>query len=157
MAAQTNLYMPASSHVMTGKIVNATGAFSLAAGTATNSLQLTLDNATTNTNWLVVRSLIITSDDASLAHTVAIGISPDAGVTFIPLGNLNVPINAGTLAAATTPSVDALNNSQILGLPKDVAGNKIIVVPAGCQLLVGSLVAVTSGKAIYFSAIVDVY
>lgn len=155
MTAQTSLFLPATSHLLTGKIINATGAFSLAAGVPTNFVTLSLDNSATNVNWMIIRSFICTSDDTVLRNLI-VGRSPDNGTTFLPLFVAPIPIGAGTINTPL-PSVDLLNNAYLLGLATDTGSNRNITLPASCVLMVGSLVAVTSGKALYLQAEVDVY
>lgn len=153
----TKQFLPAQSNLLTGKIINATGVFSLAAGVPTNAITLTLDNSATNASFMILRSLTISNDETATAHTITLGISPDNGTTFIPIGTVNVPAGAGIKTDATIPIVDALNNLSVLGQPSDLGSNRCLTIPNGCLLMAGCPVIVASGKAVQFCGQVDIY
>lgn len=155
MAMNSVLFYPSSATSLTGKILNATGAFSLSAGTPTNAIQMALPSTITIPNFMDVRSFTCTSDDTSIRNLI-IGYSPDGGTTFIPVGVVPIPIGAGTISTPIA-SIDLLNNAFVLGLQKDNSGNRIIRIPTAGALMAGSLTQVTSGKGLYLRAEGDLF
>jgi hypothetical protein len=111
------------------------------------SAQKTVYTGGANASKIV--SLILQSTDTS-ARDVQVSITN--GGTSYPIGTVTVPIGAGN--SGSVPSVNALNNTQIPGLPLDSDGNPyILLASASDTLTVSALTTVTSGKLITANAV----
>lgn len=139
MAKQTSLFLPRNFEAAADTIANADGTAWVAIYTAS------ADDAT-------VKALACVSDDTA-ARDLRIGI--DIGSTVYQIGTVNIPIAAGT--NGTTPAVDLLTAAVLTFLPCDRNGKRILPLPAGAILKVAALAAVTSGKTLTITALVEEY
>lgn len=104
---------------------------------------------TGNANGSKIVALLLQSTDTA-ARDVQISVTN--GGTSYPLGTVTVPIGAGN--SGSVPSVNALGNNQLPGLPVDSDGNPFIfLVSASDTLTVEALTTVTSPLAITAIAI----
>ena len=98
-----------------------------------------------STNGDKIESISITSTDTS-ARVLTIGMTISA--TDYIIGTVNVPITAGTDAAATAAVSLLENNSILLWIRKDNNGRPYIYVASGSTLFAYAQTTVTSGKEI---------
>lgn len=119
-------------------LLNSLGAYTFAPGaTLTNLVQL----FAAGPSGSKVEAINVSSTD-SAAQTLLLILYDGTALNI--LGAAPIPIAAGT--NGTAPSVNALNNSLITGLPTDSNGNKYLYLPSGSSLYCGTPVIVTSGK-----------
>jgi len=86
-------------------------------------------------------------------------LSLNDGTTSYVIGQVLVPITAGTDLAGAVPSVSGLNADNFPQLEKDIAGNAIIKMEGAWKLNVNAVSVITDGKidlvAIYDSITAD--
>lgn len=105
--------------------------------------------ATGGANGTKIVAAIATSSDTGSGRDVTIGITN--GGTFMPLGTVTVPVQAGQVA--NTPAVNMLDPAKIPGLPVDSDGQPyIFLASASDTLQVKSLTTVTAAKELDFNA-----
>lgn len=100
------------------------------------------------TNGSKVVAVLLTSDDTS-SKDVQLVVTK-GGVDY-PIGTINMPITAGTIAA--TSAVNGLDVSKIAGLPLDRDGQRYLLLESGAVLGIKALTTLTSGKFINAVAI----
>lgn len=109
--------------------------------------------ATAGANGSKIDAIIIQSTDTA-AQYVTLTVQVGGAGTAFPLGNIIVPITAGSQATGTAPSVDALraggtsNVANIPGFSYDSLGNKCLYLSAGSVLGVNTGTTVTTAKAV---------
>lgn len=119
-------------------------------GSDTNGVTVyTAPNTGSYTVGSRVDQLVINTDDTT---AVNVFIYIYTGSVVIPLGIVNVPINAGN--TGTVANVDALTGVGItlLGSKIDSAGKRYIDIPAGYLLKFAVLATMTAAKKIYVTA-----
>ena len=86
-------------------------------------------------------------------------VSLNNGATSYIIGQVPVPLTAGTDSAGAVPPVSGLNADNFPQLEKDLAGNPIIKMDGGWKLNINAVTAITDGKvdivAIYDSITAD--
>jgi hypothetical protein len=113
------------------------GKFQLVNGSGTTAQTV----YTAGGNGSKVTALVFSSTDTA-AHDVQISIT-NGGTAYL-LGTISVTIGAGN--TSTVPSVNALANVQLPGLPLDSDGNPYILLISGDTLQITAVVAVTTAK-----------
>jgi hypothetical protein len=116
-----------------GEIDNAVG------GSAYDSQSNYVDLITAAGDGLLIDEIIITSNDS--AARVAV-IARNVGGTYLPIGAVNIPTNAGTNGIA--PAIDALSGAIIAGLAINSQGKRYIRLDAGEGLAFKTTTAVTN-------------
>jgi hypothetical protein len=107
-----------------------------------------------STNGDKIESIAITSDDTS-ARVINVYIT--IGGTDYRVGTVNVPITAGTDAAAT-PAVSLLEASSMMPwIRRDSNGRGYLYLASGSTLKVASQTTVTAAKTITFFAQIGAY
>lgn len=108
---------------------------------------------TAGTNGTKIDAINIQSTDTAARYVTLTVQIAGAGTAF-PLGNIIVPLTAGSQATGTAPSVDALraggtsNVANIPGFSYDALGNKCLFLSAGTILGVNVSSTVTAATAI---------
>jgi len=122
-------------------LLNGTGAFTFAAAsnTTTNLVSLVAGGA----NGSLVEAITISSTDTSARDLILI---LNNGTYNFVLCTIAIPLNAG-FTNAVAP-VNLFASAYVPGLSVDANGNKVLNVPNGSTLYVGTLTAVTSAKQI---------
>lgn len=107
---------------------------------------------TASSDDAIVKSLMARSSDTAPMNVV---IAISDGVSDYPLGTVAVPANAGNTGAIA--AVDLLSGALLPGLPYDNSGKRILPLAAGTILKVGTLVAITAGKQINITSVIEEY
>jgi hypothetical protein len=94
---------------------------------------------------------LIASSDNSAAVDVFLYILR-GGSTVVPIGQVNVPINAGNTSGSATRVVDFLNGTNIPGLPLDNTGRQYIPLAAGDVLRATTFANLVAGRSCYITA-----
>jgi len=120
-------------------------------------------NSTTNMQTLVtagangsrVLSILFATTDTT-ANNVFLVLDPGgAGTALAIIGQINVPIGAGTVASTLT--VDALLPSVTVGLPIDNNGKRYIELAASDKIWIGVVANMTAAKTLFAAAIREDY
>ena len=129
-------------------IQNSTGACGTACGTGTAPSNV-LTCFTAGSNDSILDQLTVCTDEASTIRVLSFWLYDGSSVyTFI--GAISIPLTSGITGAI--PVVDVLGSAIFLGLCYDAGGRPIMKVKAGYSIVVGSQVAVTSGKTLHVKA-----
>jgi len=124
------------------QLSNGTGA----CGTGwTNAPTNTVQLLTAGTNGLLVKSIVVSSDDTS-GKALMLYLSLDAGATKYAIGAVTVPTNSGQTGSA--PTIDLLAGTILAGFPQDQTGKFVLELAPNARLYVGVQTAVTAGKFI---------
>ncbi len=115
-------------------------------------------NTTTNLSTLVtagvngsrVTSVILATTDTA-ANNVFLVLDPaGAGTSMGIIGQVNVPISAGTAASVLT--VDGLSSTVSVGLPIDNNGKRFLHLAPNDKLRIGVVGNMTAAKVLFASA-----
>jgi hypothetical protein len=107
---------------------------------------------TGGTNDSVVKALQVTSDDTSAR---VVNVYVNNGSTDFLLGSVSVAASSGT--NGTAAAIDLLGGTLMPGLPYDAQGKRVLPLPVNYVLKVSSQTAVTSGKTLTFTALIEDY
>lgn len=129
-------------------VANAVAVINNASGTGKVTVR------TASANGDKIESICLTSTDTS-ARVLNVIITVSA--TDYQIGTINVPITAGTDAAATAAVSLLENNSMMPFLRKDSNGRAYLYLANGSTLSLAAQVAITSGKQINVFAQIGAY
>jgi hypothetical protein len=107
---------------------------------------------TGGTNDSVVKALQVVSDDTSAR---VVNVYVNNGSTDFLLGSVSVAASSGT--NGTAAAIDLLGGTLMPGLPYDSNGKRVLPLPVNYVLKVSSQTAVTSGKTLTFTALIEDY
>lgn len=115
-------------------------------GSITNSiLGFTAETSANNSDFSIVESIIISSNDAAAKEVIIQHDIDGDGTKIVPLLRISIPAGSGTVAG--TPPVDALDS--ITGLPVNAQSKKYLKLNPGAKLYYGIAAALTSGDNIW--------
>lgn len=97
----------------------------------------------------IVKGVVVTSNDASVAHLLTCQLNN--GSTGYTIGAVNIPVSSGFLAAA--PPVNFLSPVNIPGLPIDNNGNPFFYLPPSSLLKCTFATNLTSSDLINIVAV----
>jgi hypothetical protein len=118
----------------------------------TVGLYKTLYTATTDD--AVVKAINVSSLD-SAARVMSLWLVDTNNVPIL-IGSVNIPLNSGAPASGTVAAVDLLGGTLLPSLPYDANGKRVLPMKGG-QVLAVSVPAVTAGRAINVSAMIEEY
>ena len=144
MAVTATPVFPQAPKLWTAALLSTTGAFTFVANTATSAGKVTL--VTAGANGTIIEALTVASTDTSARDLQLILLNT---VDFV-LSTFAIAANSGFTNAL--PPIDILRATQTPGFAFDVNGNRILFLPSGTSLCVGTLTAVTAAKQISVTA-----
>ena len=126
-------------------LLNATGAYTFAPGnTTTNLVSLVVGSA----NGTIIEGINVTTTDT--ATNIIWFILNDGSKNSI-LTVASVAAGAG-VTTGTTSCFDLFRGVNVPGLSYDVNGNRVLYIPSGTTLYVGTTSVVTTGKQVSIQA-----
>jgi hypothetical protein len=146
MTKNQDLYLTKSAHTSVAVFTNAD---------SINTKKLLFSAGTYDS---VIRTIFATSTNSG---AIAFNFYLYDGVNYAPLCQLSITANAGN--AYTVLPIDVLNSNYSAGssppffIQKDMAGNKILEIPAGWGLYVDTAGVVAAGKQVSFIAFGEDY
>jgi len=149
--SNTNVPMFTAAVKTAAAVSSAGSAWTPSSSTTTNLISL----VTAGSNGSRVTSLILSTTDTSANNVYLVLNAGGAGGVLSIIGQVNVPIGAGTVAS--TLSVDALLSTTVVGLPIDNNGKRYIHMQASDVLYFGTIASVTSGKILFATAMYENY
>jgi hypothetical protein len=149
MAKSTALNCTQNINAGSAIIQNLTGACgtALGAGTAPSNV---LTCFTAGANDSVVDAILVSTDEATTVRVLSFW-EYDGVSVYTFLFAVSIPLTSGVTGVAATANVDVLGSAAVVGLPVNASGRPYIPMKANHTIVVGSQVAVTSGKTLHIN------